>query len=295
LGLNLGQALPCFSCPFVGPGCAGSCYLIGLQGRIGFGMVLEDLTSAWVWHPIGQFLLFLFLLSLLGKAWCGWICPFGLVQDWLTLLRQKLAIREMVFTPAWKKGLAPIKYVLLGYLILVPPLVTAGILHDDFFRPFCNICPGRSIMPLFALNTSYLAINNNNDVFLGLSLTLLAVTGGLPVGMFFKERFFCVFCPMLALIHVLKPMTILGLIKEPRACIGCGNCQRACPMDVTEVHLEKVKPDVQTPECIDCASCVEACASDGALTLKFWKFKLFTSSRRYAAGLAAKPGRRLAQ
>jgi len=284
LGLNLGFALPCFSCPYVGVGCAGSCYLISLQGVMGFGMALDNLTSWWVLTPIGWFLLFLLLLALLGKAWCGWICPFGLVQDWLTMLRQKLRIREMIITPEQKKRLAPVKFFILAYLMLVPPLITAGIIHDDFFRPFCNICPGRSIMPLFAGDTSYLALNFHNEVFFGLSLILLIVTGGMLVGMFFKQRFFCIFCPMLALIHVLKSLTLLKLVKEPAACVGCGNCRRACPMDISEVHQEKVSPDVQTPACIDCAGCVESCPSDGALKLKFWKYDIFASSRRYVAG-----------
>lgn len=98
--------------------------------------------------------------------------------------------------------------------------------------------------PLFAGDTSYLALNFNN--FFGLSLTLMFVSGGMLVGMFSKERFFCLFYPMLALIHVLKPLTILRLVKEPGACVGCGNCRRACPMDVSEVHLEKISPDGQT-------------------------------------------------
>lgn len=288
LKIRLGAVIPCFSCPFVGTGCSGACYLFALQGGLGFGMTLENLTSWWVVTPIIYFVLFLVLLALLGKAWCGWICPFGLLQDWLTMLRKKIGLREMQISPKLRKRLAPIKYILLIYLVATPPLITLGLLHPDFSMPFCNICPGKSILPVFAGNTRYLALNLNNIVLFTYSLALLMVTGGMLLGMFFKERFFCIFCPMLALIHILKPLTLLKLVKEPHACIGCGNCRRSCPMDIQEVYLQKTGPDVQTHECIDCATCVEACASDGALKIKFWRFTLFSSSRKYASGILRK-------
>lgn len=283
-GLRLGPALPCFACPYVA-GCGGHCYLMGLQGYIGFGMSTAALSLSWLLTSFGWLLVFILLVAVLGKTWCGWVCPFGLLSDWLTALRQKLGIRERQIAADTKNRLSLIKYGLLAYLAIVPLMVTTGLLHEDFYLPFCNICPGKSLLPLFAGETKYLALNLNNSVTFGFSLALLIITGGMLVGMFFKERFFCIFCPMLALIHLLKPLTALRLVKEPTACIGCGNCRRACPMDIEEVYLEKTSSDVQTDECLDCASCAESCPSNGALNLKFWRKKLFSSSRAYVSGI----------
>jgi polyferredoxin len=282
VGLYLGSALPCFACPFV-PGCGGYCYLMGFQGYIGFGMSAVMATGTGLWIALGWMLIFVLLVGLLGKLWCGWICPFGLIQDWLSALRSKLGIRERILTVQQKRRLDLVKYALLIYMIALPPLITMGILHGDFYTPFCNICPGKSLLPLFAGETRYLALNLDNGVTLALSAALVTVTGVMLAGMFFKERFFCIFCPMLAMIHMLKPITAIRLVKSPTSCVGCSNCRRACPMDIEKVYAEKLSTDVQSEECLDCGRCAESCPSDGALALKFFKVTLFSSSRLCAA------------
>jgi polyferredoxin len=272
-GVHLGPAVPCFACPFV-PGCGGYCYLMGLQGYIGLGM--SALTWPAAWTALGWLAVFAILVAIFGKAWCGWICPFGLIQDWLSMLRKKLGLRERILPASTRGRLAYLRYGLLGYLVLVPPLVTAGVLPADFYLPFCNICPGKALLPLFARETKYLALNLDNAVTLGFSLALLTITGAMLVGMFFKERLFCLFCPLLALIYLLKPLTMAGLAKTPSSCVGCGSCSRACPMDIAKI--EEDTADVQSGECLNCLRCMEACPSRGALNVKFLKLKLVSSS-----------------
>ena len=287
LGIRLGPALPCFACPFV-PGCGGHCYLMGLQGYIGFGMSAAAAGGAALFVALGWLAVFIILVALLGKTWCGWICPFGLLCDWLAALRRKLGIRERRISRVSRKRLARLKYILLALLILIPPLATLGILPEDFYLPFCGICPGKSLLPLFAGETKYLALNLDNTVTAGFSLALLTITGGMLAGMFFKDRFFCVFCPLLALMRLLKPLTLLRLVKEPSFCTGCGNCRRMCPMDIEAVYQERTSRDAQTGECIDCGRCAEACPSDSALGISFLGARLFVSSKKYAAGAGRK-------
>jgi polyferredoxin len=286
-GLHLGAALPCFACPYVA-GCGGYCYLMGLQGVYGFGMGWATLIGPAGGRALGWFALFVFLAALLGKAWCGWICPFGTLSDWMGGLRKKLGLRESRLSAPGRPRLGWIKYALLAALVALPPLVTAGWLSKDAYLPFCQICPGKSLLPLFAGDATYLSLNVTNNVTLAFSAALLAVTGLALVGSFFKDRFFCFFCPMLALIHLARPLAALRLVKKPERCAGCGNCRRNCAMEVERVYLEKEKSGVPDANCVACLRCVEVCPSDDALGVKWFRWIFSRGSRRRAARLAGK-------
>lgn len=294
--IALGGSIPCFSCPYVAS-CGGYCYLMILQRALGsmfvplvtggseiVGSVSERMFSNLETLVTG-FLLFAVLVVLLGKTWCGWICPFGLLQDWLTMLRKRLGIREAELSVKAKGRLSWCKYVLLAYLIFVPLLASTRLLPNEFILAFCNICPGKSLMPLFNGEYQHLALDESSPVGLVFSVLLLLITGGMLVGMFFKERFFCLFCPMLALNNLFRKLHFLRITKEPKACHGCGNCRRNCSMDNETVYRERLSCDVYDQDCMACFKCSESCAADGALKVKFGPFTLFSSGRSYASRL----------
>ncbi|MEN6568180.1 MAG: 4Fe-4S binding protein [Veillonellales bacterium] len=283
IGLNFGYSLPCFSCPFV-HGCAGYCFLMALQGigPWGFGYFAQLLTYRG-FQLVLWFFVFIILAILLSKLWCGWICPFGTLQDWLTQLRKKLGIREMEFSWKTRDRLKPIKYVLLSYLIIIPLLIAFAGLHSDFTLPFCQICPARPIMPLFVGQTRYFALDFTNTITLVFSVLSITIAAGTLIGCFFKDRFFCIFCPMLPLLQMFKKISFIRFEKSVHTCSGCGNCQRMCPMDIRDVHLEKVKQEVMSEDCLLCMKCIESCPEDSTLSTKFLNRNLFSSSRKYVA------------
>jgi polyferredoxin len=283
-GLNLGNSLPCLSCPYI-PTCGGVCYLRFLQNPFG-GLALPwPLIFTWRGLMVfAAFVLFLALVAVFGQSWCGWFCPFGLFQDWLTGIRQKLKIREAVFSARAALWLKTIKYALLAYLLLSPVLIAKGIFHPDLSPPFCSICPVKIVMPLFAGDATWLSLDFTNNFLLVMSVLLILITGLTLVGAFFKERFFCLICPMSALIGFFKFLSIFRLVKEPMACQGCGTCGLVCPLEIDSSRLireKRQKETAQTPglpaekagafkaqECQGCFICAESCASDGSFSIK---------------------------
>ena len=287
-GLRLGHYLPCFACPYVGS-CSGHCYLMALQGPHWGGQIsLAQIISFWGLRALGMFVGFLALTILLSKTWCGWICPFGTFQDWISSLRKKLAIREAQFPWNLRDKLKPIKYILLISLIVVPILIANAGLHSDFKFPFCQICPAKPLMPVFEGNFSYFALDLTNPITAVMTTFSITLAALFLVGMFFKDRLFCIFCPMLALISIFDRIGFIRFTKKVDSCIGCGNCQRVCPVDIRQVHLEKEKGNVLTQDCMECFKCVEACPQDETLSAKFLKWKLFSSSRKYVGKLFGK-------
>ncbi|MDR3090263.1 MAG: 4Fe-4S binding protein [Desulfobulbaceae bacterium] len=277
-GLHFGNALPCFSCPYV-TGCGGHCYLMALQSNWwGLQMPLATMMSGLGLQALLLFALFALLVALLGKSWCGWLCPFGLLQDWLTMLRQRLGVPEAQISQAMRDRLRSIKYLLLVYMLALPPLIASAGLHSDFSLPFCQICPAKPLMPLFTFETAHLAINSANAITQTFSILSVAIAALMLVGMFFKERFFCLFCPMLAIIHIFQKIIPLRLKKNPALCLACGNCARACPMTIRRVHEDRA--DVQDEDCLLCLNCLESCPSDTTLRLDLFGKTLVSSKRR---------------
>lgn len=279
-GVHLGYALPCLSCPFV-TGCGGGCYLMALQGYwLGLQMSLVSMISAVGLEALWHLVLFIVLILLLGKLWCGWICPFGLLQDWLSMLRQKLGIAEAQIDWLLRDRIKIIKYLLLVYLLLIPLLIAHAGLHPDFGLPFCQICPAKPIMPLFAGETRHFALDFTNSVTLIFSILSVAIAGAMLVVMFFKDRFFCILCPMLAIIHLFRRISLPALEKKPSTCLGCATCQRLCPMDIRRVHEEREDKNVEDEDCLNCLQCVDACPSTATLWWRWFRWPIFFSSRK---------------
>ena len=190
LAINIGDQLPTFACVFE-DGRGGSCYLMGFQHQMatpfnklfsgrGIGIMVGLLTF------IGFFILF-------NKAWCGFICPLGTIQDWITKIRNRFAIRYSSYPDPVNKKLKPIKYVLLALLILIPMGMgnsLAGLpkLNHDFSVPFCMICPGRTVLPLFVGDISQLAIDFSSKTKMVLTALGMAVTGLFFVGSFVDRK-----------------------------------------------------------------------------------------------------------
>ncbi len=289
-GLRLGHFLPCLSCPYSGM-CAGHCYLMVLQNSFwGLEMPLAALFSYRGLEMLAMFAGFLVLTLLLGRLWCGWICPFGTLQDWITAVRGRLNIRESRWATVLTVRLQWIKYLLLGLLLILPLMIANLGLHDDFSLPFCQICPAKPIMPLFTGKTEYFSIDLTNGITTVMSALSMFLTAMVVVGMFFKDRFFCIFCPMLALIGIFDRFGALHLLKKIPRCSGCGGCRRNCPMDIQAVHAELTVEKIHTEECIGCMRCAEACPGDGTLTFKWFRLTLFSSS--FAAVVRKLSGRR---
>ena len=207
--------------------------------------------------------LFVFALStigfaiLLGRMICGFLCPMGLIQDIMHLIRQKTKTEGITLTEQTYKKLTLIKWLMI---LLMLGVVFAG-------GNFCDFCPALAVSPVLAgLKTSL--------YFSGYMMIFVLV------GSFFKRRMWCNICPlgyMIGLFHRVSPFRVK---KDIDACTECGACYEACPMGIKMIYTEREKTDVTDINCIMCGECVRRCPEDHALSLSFAGKDYYTASRR---------------
>jgi len=279
-GIDLGRSLPTFSCAYV-KSRGGVCFFMPFQHMLGL-----PFNAFKGWFGISfltLFVTFALLVLLFNKAWCGWVCPLGLIQDLLTKLRKFLRIKPARFLWASHDKIKPIKYILLFLMILIPIGIGNSIfglpkLGHDWAAPFCQMCPARPLLPIFSGDFSQIFIDFSSYTRLALSFLAMALSGLLLAGSFIKKRFLCAFCPMSALMSTVKNAGLMQLKKLPQRCTKCGNCQRACDMEIRDVCNEEEKGKLVTEDCMLCLKCIEVCPEDKALRATFMGKPIFTSS-----------------
>lgn len=267
LAMNIGNSLPTFACVF-DQARGGSCYLMGFQHQMATPWP-QYITGRGIGIAIG-FATFAGVFLLMNKAWCGWVCPLGAVQDWLSLLRGEIGIRPGAYSENAFGRLKTIKYVLLALLILLPMAMGNSFfglpkLNHDFAVPFCMICPGRTLLPLFAGDFSQLAVDFSSKTKLVLTGLGLFVTGVFLVGAFVKKRFICLFCPMSAFHYLFHKAGLLRLTKDGSRCTRCGNCYRACDVGIRAIADDLTSKNIVTDDCMMCLKCVAVCPEEGCL------------------------------
>jgi len=235
------------------------------------------------WLPIAAFLL---TAVFTGRSLCGWVCPFGFIQDLLAYLKRKHT-RVSVET---HRVAVKIKYFLLGVILLVSITLSASLaagtgggyakaLGPFAPAPFNALGPADTlfgVIPKIALDLSYGVSEKTFFELIGgiasfpaLFWVRIFILGAVFVVAVYVPRSWCkYFCPNGALMAILSKFSFLGLKRDILKCTksGCRECVDACPMHIRIIDLPWEK--FNDSECIYCLRCVDACPAK-AIKLKF--------------------------
>jgi polyferredoxin len=220
--------------------------------------------------------IFIVLSYMIAKAWCGWACPIGALEDGISWVRIRLGIPRKTFrrrTTAW---IRPIKYVFLIFILLIAFAVVLEPLGLMMYAnganlPYCQVCPAKPVFDIFQMG---MGVVPTTTVIAPLSMIALAI---FLMGSLWVPRFWCWVCPIGGAIAPFQKITPLHIEKNDRKCTHCHACARVCPTQVYRVFEERSKDNVNDPDCILCMKCVEACPEGDCLTVKFFGKKVMKS------------------
>lgn len=239
----------------------------------------EAITWRTPWREfLPHLLIFLILAVLLGKLFCGWVCPLGLIQDLLATIRVRLGMGRFNLPESGKRFLRRFGFALLGFILFISTLIAfpqlPWPLRKELFIVGCQMCPSRFIFPyLTGFPIEHSLFSPLLVIFFSIALIFTLALG---MGAF-SRRLFCRFCPNGVLLSLFNRGSFLTKEKELLRCTRCGICVDSCPLENEEVYKEKDNKNIDSFTCIRCFHCVDACPEDRCLKVKFFGKTLFTS------------------
>lgn len=226
--------LNCYSCP----GALGSCPIGSLQA------VLGDRNHWFSFYVVGFLLLF---GAVLGRFVCGWLCPFGLVQD----LLHKIPFPKKLKRLPSDRVLKYLRYVVLVGFVIILPLTALDVVGQG--SPwYCKyICPSGTLFAGIPLVASNPALQSALGWIFNWKVAILVVLLLLSVVVY---RPFCRYlCPLGAIYGLFNPIAFYRYEVDSEKCVDCGLCARACGFGI------RANETPNSTECIRCGQCIKAC------------------------------------
>lgn len=226
--------LNCYSCP----GAVGSCPIGSLQALMG------SWKFDFAFYVVGFMMV---VGAICGRFICGWLCPFGFIQD----LLYKIPFVKKIKSFKGDRILRFLKYVILAVFVILLPMFVVDIIGQGD-PTFCKyICPAGTLeggIPLVLLNS---AMRSTVGWLFAWKNLILLIT---VVASIMIYRPFCKYiCPLGAVYSVFNPVSLYKYRVDEDKCTKCGACANACKMNV----VPYMTPN--SAECIRCGACVKAC------------------------------------
>lgn len=176
--------------------------------------------------------------AVLGTLICGWVCPFGLLQD----LGAKVPTPKFD-PPRWASHF---RYAVLAVTVLAVPY----LLGNEHFLFVCRVCPAGGLEAGVPDMISQAATGQAVVWPNAIKLTIMVLFVG---AIFFIKRPWCrVLCPLGAIFSLFNRVSMFFLRVDPSQCTDCRQCHKLCEFGV---QPDKSPNDSRCVRCLECTAC----------------------------------------
>lgn len=183
----------------------------------------------------------LLTVLLFRRAFCGYACPVGTIQEWTRKGAAWLGLPLVRVNPRADRLLSLLKYAALVVIIVITWRAS-----ELLFR---EVCPAYALMSRHGEDITYWAY---------------VLSGAILVASLFLRVPFCRWlCPFAAFMNPLSKVAVGRVARDPNSCASCGKCDAVCPMAIPVSAVDEVKH----ARCTACLQCVDACPKHQGGTL----------------------------
>ncbi|MDZ4169703.1 MAG: 4Fe-4S binding protein, partial [Coriobacteriia bacterium] len=252
--------------------------------------------------PMWIALVMLVVPLVLGRAFCGYVCPMGAVVEFASPKQRRIGLSQRargfwrvvpVFVLLFSAGLL---LFASGAYLFFDPLSTLTRSATTLLFPLIDrvlrlagdiaylVPPLRGGVDAATTALAGRIIYAEPRVY-GLALFTLGVFGGILALNLVERRLWCRhLCPLGALLGLVGRFGVRNRAVDADACIACGACERTCPLDA--VRDEYLATD--TSRCQLCMECADVCPTDAiSLGMRPVKASSKPSRRAFLAGSGA--------
>ncbi|MCR5814996.1 MAG: 4Fe-4S binding protein, partial [Desulfovibrio sp.] len=216
--------------------------------------VLQNIFSAkaMLLTTLAAALLLMLVSVIFGRAFCGWICPFGFVLD----LVDKILPHKLFRLPAF------LRRRVNKYGVGAGALAAASLAGT---QAFCGVCPIGTVCRSYGLNS----------VMAGAEAAIIPALAALDLS---ERRSWCRYlCPVGATLGLAAKLGLVRIDIGAERCkkFSCMRCAEACPVGIIpkEALVQGISPTIPMAECLTCLRCVAACPHHAASIRFVWQKK----------------------